>query len=308
MSVSYIEITEEEEGQRIDNFLFSNLKGVPKTHVYKIIRKGEIRVNGKRIKQTYKLEKGDTIRVPPIRIAKEPEVDQQKGTSLGKKLLDCIIYEDDHVMVLNKPAKIAVHGGTNNNLGVIESLRLAAANPKLELIHRIDKDTSGCLLIAKKRSGLRNLQSQIRENKLGKRYLALLNGTVKKKFKIEAPLLKNTLSSGERVVKVDFEQGKPSTSIFTVEKIFENFTLVNVKLITGRTHQIRVHSKYAGHSIAGDPKYGDKESNSHAKNLGLNRMFLHASELQFISPTTNKVVIVKADLDKNLTEFLTRSI
>ncbi len=257
--VQLLEVSPELAGQRIDNFLRTQLKGVPKTLIYRILRKGEVRVNKGRIKPEYKLQAGDMVRVPPLRIAERDEpVPLAQG--LLERLETAILYEDKALMVINKPAGIAVHGGSGLSFGVIEALRqLRPECKELELVHRLDRDTSGLLMVAKKRSMLRHLHEQLRGDGVDKRYMALVRGRWDSgKKQVSAPLLKNTLRSGERMVEVTSD-GKEALTLFRVLRRFGDFaTLVEAKPVTGRTHQIRVHARHAGHGIAGDSKYGDE--------------------------------------------------
>lgn len=283
--VQLIEVAPELAGQRIDNFLRTQLKGVPKTLIYRILRKGEVRVNKGRIKPEYKLQAGDVVRVPPLRLAERDEP-EPLAQGLLQRLEAAIVYEDKALIVLNKPAGIAVHGGSGLNYGVIEAFRQLRPDAKdLELVHRLDRDTSGLLMIAKKRSMLRHLHEALRGDGVDKRYMALVRGhwaTAKKQ--VNAPLQKSNLRSGERMVEVD-AGGKEALTLFRVLRRFGEFaTLVEAKPVTGRTHQIRVHAKHAGHSIAGDSKYGDDEFTREIRELGGKRLFLHAYELHVPLP------------------------
>lgn len=303
-SVQFIEIDAEREGQRIDNFLISILKGVPKSMIYRLLRKGEVRVNKKRIKPEYKLQNEDVLRLPPIRVSEksaEPFVNTQRAQELEK----FVLFEDSHLLVLNKPSGIAVHGGSGLSYGVIEALRSIRPQAKfLELVHRLDRDTSGCLMIAKRRSALRSLHEQIRNKTVDKRYLALVAGTWPKSRKVvHAPLLKNTLRSGERVVRVA-DDGKPSETRYFVKQRYQGATLVEALPITGRTHQIRVHCQFAGHCIAGDPKYSDKAFETMMQEIGLKRLFLHAHQLSFDDPRTGKRLTFNATMDHQLESAL----
>lgn len=301
LQVSFVIITEENATQRIDNFLITHLKGVPKSMIYRILRKGEVRVNKKRIKPEYKLSIGDEIRIPPIRVAEKnsPEI----STKLNKvaDLEKAIIYEDDVILAINKPSGIAVHGGSGLSFGVIEGLRALRPEAKfLELVHRIDRETSGVLLIAKKRSALKALHEQLRLKQMKKNYLALVKGDWPSECKvIQAPLLKNVLKSGERVVKVD-KEGKPSETRFKVEERFNFATLIKASPVTGRTHQIRVHTQYANHPIAFDDRYGDSQFDMLFANTKLNRLFLHAANVTFIHPKTLQDMQLSAPMDDKL--------
>ncbi|MEJ5864018.1 23S rRNA pseudouridine(955/2504/2580) synthase RluC [Pseudomonas farsensis] len=278
--VKLIEVAPELAGQRIDNFLITALKGVPKTLVYRILRKGEVRVNKGRVKPEYKLQAGDVVRVPPVRL---PERDEPAPVAQGllQRLEAAIVYEDKALIVMNKPAGIAVHGGSGLSFGVIEALRQLRPDAKeLELVHRLDRDTSGLLMIAKKRSMLRHLHAALRGDGVDKRYMALVRGhwpTAKKQ--VNAPLQKSNLRSGERMVEVN-DEGKEALTLFRVLRRFGEFaTLVEARPITGRTHQIRVHTLHAGHMIAGDNKYGDEDFSREIRELGGKRLFLHAYQL-----------------------------
>ncbi len=299
--VQFFTISEDEAGQRLDNFLLAKLKGVPKSLIYRIVRKGEVRVNKGRIKPEYKLQAEDVVRVPPVRVAEKNE--PQISTKLNKvaELEAQILYEDEVLLVINKPSGIAVHGGSGLSFGVIEALRALRPQARfLELVHRIDRDTSGILLVAKKRSALRSLHEQLREKVVQKDYLALVRGQWQAHTKvIKAPLLKNELASGERIVRVS-EEGKPSETRFSIEERYANATLVKASPVTGRTHQIRVHTQYAGHPIALDDKYGDSEFDSKMKAAGLHRLFLHAYSIRFEHPKSGEEMVITAPLDKTL--------
>lgn len=304
-SVKLVTIAADEAGQRIDNFLRNQLKGVPKSMIYRIVRKGEVRVNKKRIKPEYKLQSGDEVRIHPVRIAERDEAPVSAKLDKVAALNDCIIFEDDYLLVLNKPSGTAVHGGSGLSFGVIEGLRALRPEARfLELVHRLDRETSGVLLVAKKRSALRALHEQLRMKGMQKDYLALVRGQWQSHCKVvQAPLLKNILQSGERIVRVNAE-GKPSETRFKVEERFENATLVKASPVTGRTHQIRVHTLHAGHPIAFDDRYGDREFDSELKGTGLDRLFLHAAALRFEHPNTGETMRVEAPLDKKLRHCL----
>lgn len=283
-----IQIDEDRAGQRVDNFLLNHLKGVPKSRIYRMLRKGEVRVNKGRIKASYRLEAGDEVRIPPVRQA-EPAKTREPGANVLSLIKSSILAEEKGFLVLNKPSGIAVHGGSGLNYGVIEALRkLRPDAPFLELVHRLDRETSGILIIAKKRSVLRELHALLRGEGGGmeKRYLALVRGCWQGGVRrVNAPLLKNTLRSGERVVKVS-QEGKPALSLFRPVTIYEHVgengaSLVEVDLKTGRTHQIRVHAASIHCPIAGDEKYGDADFNRVMKEKGLRRLFLHAKSVEF---------------------------
>ncbi|MGJ3352816.1 23S rRNA pseudouridine(955/2504/2580) synthase RluC [Providencia sp. Je.9.19] len=303
--VYFIDISDDEAGQRIDNFLLARLKGVPKSMIYRIIRKGEVRVNKGRIKPEYKLLDGDQVRVPPVRVAERENAPVSAKLDKVAALADCILYEDESILVINKPSGTAVHGGSGLSFGVIEGLRALRPEARfLELVHRLDRDTSGILLVAKKRSALRALHEQLRLKQMQKDYLALVRGNWPSHIKvIQAPLLKNILQSGERVVRVNSE-GKPSETRFKVEERFDNVTLIKASPVTGRTHQIRVHTLHAGHPIAFDDRYGDKQFDSQLADTGLKRLFLHASSLRFTHPKTGEEMQIQAPLDVKLSNCL----
>ncbi|AHG22227.1 23S rRNA pseudouridylate synthase [Chania multitudinisentens RB-25] len=304
-AVQLITISDDEAGQRIDNFLLSRLKGVPKSMIYRIVRKGEVRVNKGRIKAEYKLVAGDVVRVPPVRVAEREDAPVSAKLEKVAALVDCILYEDEHVLLLNKPSGTAVHGGSGLSFGVIEGLRALRPEARfLELVHRLDRDTSGVLMVAKKRSALRSLHEQLRLKGMQKDYLALVRGQWQSHCKaVQAPLLKNILQSGERIVRVSSE-GKPSETRFKVEERFTHATLVKASPITGRTHQIRVHTLHAGHPIAFDDRYGDREFDRQLAGTGLKRLFLHAAALRFEHPATGETMRIEAPMDEELRHCL----
>ncbi len=279
--VSYKEISNEEDGQRLDNYLIRILKGVPKSHIYRIIRGGEVRINKKRAQASSRLHAGDMIRIPPIRTSESKEV--FVGDALANKLKECIIFEDANLLVINKPSGIAVHGGSGLSLGVIEALRKTRQDlAYLELVHRLDKDTSGCLVLAKKRSTLRAIQALLEARDVQKTYWALLTHPWegKKKVVVNAALEKNILKSGERVVSIK-EDGKASETEFKLLENYQQACWVEAKPKTGRTHQIRVHSVYLGHVIVGDEKYGSIAGEVEGMDNHKSRLYLHARSIEF---------------------------
>jgi 23S rRNA pseudouridine955/2504/2580 synthase len=277
--VRIVEIGPERDGQRVDNALMTMLKGVPRSLVYRILRTGQVRINGKRAKPETRLAIGDMLRIPPVRVAEREEGVAPSG--MVKSVADAVIFEDKHFLVIDKPVGIAAHGGSGVSHGAIELLRAARPNEHLELVHRLDRDTSGVLVLAKSRSGLTGLQALIRENTVTKQYLCLMTGTPRKaKFDVNAPLLKSVMHGGERLVRVD-DAGKPSLTYFKELEQYPGARLMQATLGTGRTHQIRVHAQYAGHPLAGDPKYGDEAANKRFRAMGLKRMFLHAARMSF---------------------------
>lgn len=295
--VRWLEVGLDDAGQRIDNFLFAHLKGVPKSRVYRLLRKGEVRVNKGRIRAHYRIQAGDVIRIPPLQVDPEASaVIVPKG--LAKKLESRIIYEDACLLALNKPAGMAVHGGSGLQGGFIECLRQIRPKEKsLELVHRLDKETSGCLLIARRKQVLRQLHEMFRENDIDKRYMALLSGQWKEHFKrVDAPLRKFVQRGGERFVRVSRE-GKDSVTEFRCLEVFSDATLVEARLLTGRTHQIRVHAAHMGYPIAGDARYGNKEINQQWQRKGLKRLFLHAWRLAFTHPVAGTQLQLEAPLE-----------
>lgn len=301
--VTHVEVDSDHQGQRVDNFLITRLKGVPKSRIYRILRKGEVRINKKRVKPTYRLQEGDLVRIPPVRLSEQAATPDRTSTEWIEKT---ILYEDDQILVLNKPSGIAVHGGSGIRYGVIETLRgwrSEAAN--YELVHRLDRATSGVLLIAKKRRALRFLHDVIREHGMEKRYLALVSGKMRKTKVVTAPLRKNVLRSGERMVRVDPE-GKSAESRFSPKLSCDSSTLVEVEIVTGRTHQIRVHGVHIGHPLAGDDRYGLQEYNQKMGDLGLSRLFLHAHQLTFPHPRDETTMRIEAPLPPQLTEVVDR--
>ena len=287
-------------GQRLDNYLIKQLKGVPRSRIYRIIRKGEVRVNKGRKKADYKLKAEDLIRIPPIRTSTEKEIKPSQG--LLKTLENSVLYEDKGLLIINKIHGMAVHGGSGISVGIIEALKSQYKEP-IELVHRLDRSTSGCLLLAKKRSVLKSLHEQLVSHQLEKRYTALVKDTWnKKRHTIDAPIYQNS-----RYSVID-SKGKDSLSHFHPIKNFElgefNASLVEVSIETGRTHQIRVHAKFAGHPVAQDDKYGDAAFDQFMKKKGLNRLFLHAKTLTFTNPLTNEIQKVSAPLPADLETFL----
>ncbi len=302
--VRLVTIGPEDQDQRIDNYLTRELKGVPKSLIYRILRKGEVRINKGRAQPSYRLQEGDVLRIPPVRVS-EGEHKAPPSDAIKNIIKESVIYEDGSLLVIDKPTGVAVHGGSGVQYGVIEALRALYPQKKdLELIHRLDRETSGCLLVAKKRSALRNLHEQIRDKKVDKYYLALVRGRCElRHFAVDVALQKNTLKSGERVVRVQ-DQGKPSVSIFNTETAYDLASLVNVQAVTGRTHQIRVHAAHIKHPIAGDDKYGDEQFNRLMRDYGLKRLFLHAHKIVFTAPDSGEKLIMSAPLAEDLRRVL----
>ena len=309
-SVKTLTVDEDSAGQRLDNFLMRHLKGVPKTHVYRIIRSGEVRVNKGRASAEQRVEAGDLVRLPPVRISAQV---QAKADAPAPAREFPVLMEDEALMAIDKPAGVAVHGGSGVSFGVIEQLRRARpASTNLELVHRLDRETSGVLLVAKKRSALKNLQDQFRDRETGKTYLALVLGLWPSNKKvIDSPLFKYTVETGvgegERRVKVvgkDDPNGMRSITLVRVARTVGPYTLLEVTIKTGRTHQIRVHLASQGHPIAGDDKYGDFEHNKLLQKMGLKRMFLHAWQLKFQHPQSHRPVSLQAPLPPELKNFV----
>lgn len=308
-AVRYEKISDDSAGQRIDNWLIRICKGVPKSVIYRILRSGEVRVNKGRIDQTYRLQIGDEVRIPPLRVAEVVAVHVPVGQPLE------VVYEDDALLVVNKPAGMAVHGGSGVSYGVIEQLRAQRPQARfLELAHRLDRETSGLLIVAKKRSALTRLHDMLREGQVHKRYLALGLGVLtESQVVVRAPLFKYLTPEGERRVRVAPE-GKPAHTIVRVQRRYaglpgvagQGFSLVDVELKTGRTHQIRVHMAHLGHVLAGDDKYGDFTANKLLERFSLKRMFLHAARLSFRHPLTEELIRLEAPLPPDLSGFLDR--
>lgn len=303
-SATWLEVGEESAGQRIDNFLLRACKGVPKSHIYRILRSGEVRVNKGRIGPDYRLQAGDAVRIPPIRVAATPPRDAQ--AHVPARDFD-VAHEDEALLVIDKPAGTAVHGGSGVSFGVIEQLRRQRPDARmLELAHRLDRETSGLLIVAKKRTALTRLHDAFRDGTINKRYVALVKGRWLNVLQhVRLPLLKYLTGEGERRVNVSPE-GKQAHSIVRLLARWENFSLVEVELKTGRTHQIRVHLAHLGFPLAGDDKYGDFSLNRDLQKAGLKRMFLHAAKLNFRHPLDERNISLEAPLPKDLRDFLNR--
>ena len=313
--VKLVTIDEDDAGQRLDNFLMRQLKGVPKTHVYRIIRSGEVRINKGRAAAETRLAAGDVVRLPPVRTS-ERAADKAEAMAEATLAFHAapsrefpVLFEDEHLLAINKPAGVAVHGGSGVSFGVIEQLRIARPGARfLELVHRLDRETSGILLIAKKRSALNRLQDQFRERETGKTYLALVQGAWPANKKVlDKPLHKYLLPDGERRVRVvakDDPDGMRSLSLVKIRQRLAGYTLLEVTIKTGRTHQIRVHLASEGHGIVGDDKYGDFELNKALQKQGLKRMFLHAWHLSLTHPGTGEPMLLDAPLPQELQTFM----
>lgn len=298
-----MEIDAELAGQRLDNFLITRLKGVPRSHVYRLVRSGQVRVNSGRVGPGYRIQAGDRIRIPPVRQSdRQPASVDQGGFGW---LEERIVFEDDRVLLLDKPAGLAVHGGSGISVGCIETLRMLRPDERsLELVHRLDRETSGCLLVARRRSTLRSLHELLRRHGMRKYYLTLASGSWPRRLTRVDHALTKYRSGAQARVKVD-EEGKRSVTLFEPLERFGQFaTLLGVTLETGRTHQIRVHAAAAGHPLAGDPQYGSKRFNAELANRGLNRMFLHAASLSFEWPDSDRVFGVCVPLPEDLQRLL----
>jgi 23S rRNA pseudouridine955/2504/2580 synthase len=292
-----VEVGEEAAAQRIDNYLLRRLKGVPKSHVYRVLRSGEVRVNSGRVKPEYRLQPGDRVRVPPIRLS------EKKASPPVKAMEPPIVHEDPALLVVDKPAGVAVHGGSGVSFGVIESLRAARPQAKvLELAHRLDRDTSGLLIVAKKRSALVELHRMLREGEVEKVYLALAKGKVESRT-LRDPLHKHVTAKGERRVSVK-EGGMAAETRVRTLKSSAGFSFLEIRLMTGRTHQIRVHLAHAGHPLLGDDKYGDFELNHRLEKQGVRRLFLHASRLAFAHPVSKEMIRLQAPLPAEMKRFV----
>lgn len=309
-SVVYLTVSQDESGQRIDNFLLTKLKGVPRPRIYKILRKGEIRVNKGRVKPTYRIQMNDVVRIPPnLNILSANNDNKARiNKALLKTLEQRILYEDEGLLIINKPSGLAVHGGSGLGYGLIEVARALRPDCRsLELVHRLDRETSGCIILSKKRSILRELHSLLRGEQgksIDKKYLALVDGKWHgKQHIINAALKKNVLRSGERIVRVSSE-GKPSETRVKIIRQFQSATLIEAVPVTGRTHQIRVHCQYAGHPILGDQRYGNEASNMCSKQYRVKRLFLHAKSLKFKLALSNQEIDVYAPLDEDLEQVL----
>jgi 23S rRNA pseudouridine955/2504/2580 synthase len=300
--VQFINVTAAGDGQRLDNFLIRHLKGVPRSRIYRLIRRGEVRVNKKRSKPVNKLSLGDSVRLPPISMAAAPKTNKP-GAELVKRLLESVLFENDDLLVINKPAGFSVHGGSGIRLGLIEAFRQIKPEWRtLELAHRLDRDTSGCLVICKNSIYLKYLHSEFKAKSVEKHYLAVVHGYWPDSLcEVDAPLLKNELASGERIVKVD-NTGKASKTRFELIKRFTKATLVKALPETGRTHQIRVHCQHVGHPIVGDSKYTSRTKVLHLPVV--KHLCLHASKISFIEPQSGVLLSFEAELDPQLAELL----
>ena len=295
-NVSFIEVSSAQVNQRLDNFLLKTLKNVPRTRIYRIIRKGEVRVNKKRCKPDYKLAIGDLIRVPPVRIEQQHDPKTYIATGLIESIEKAVLFENRHLMVIDKPAGLAVHSGSGVSFGVIDIMRRIRPETEIELVHRLDRDTSGCLLLAKHRQSLLEMQGRLQDNSLIKNYLAIVKGHwPEHKTEVSHTLIKTTLANGERRVRVG-PAGQKALTRITKIVAGEGYSQLLIQLLTGRTHQIRVHCQAEGHELAGDTKYGDEKFNKEMRKLGIKRLMLHASSLELPRTEFNPEIVINAAL------------
>ncbi|MDK9557461.1 23S rRNA pseudouridine(955/2504/2580) synthase RluC [Marinobacter sp. M216] len=303
-AVQWVTVDEDNEGQRVDNFLLAQLRGVPKSIIYRVVRKGEVRVNKGRVKPDTRLKAGDQVRIPPV-TRKERPAQVAPGSRVQGVMEAAVVFENDQMLVVNKPSGIAVHGGSGLSFGLIEVLRSARPEARfLELVHRLDRDTSGLIMVAKKRSALRYLQDELRQKRIRKHYHALVAGHWSDSVgRVDVPLLRYEMPNGERRVKVD-DAGKDSLTLFRCLARYEGYSLVEASPITGRTHQIRVHSAWAGHPIAGDDKYMDDVSLKAFRAIGGQRLMLHARALEFALPVTGEAMRLEAPYDDAFNDVL----
>ena len=305
VSVRHLTVDENSSGQRLDNYLTRELKGVPRTRLYRALRKGEVRVNKGRVKAAYRLVTGDIVRIPPLRQpapSDPPTIPRYWGEQISRR----VVYEDGNLLVIDKPSGLAVHGGSGLSFGLIECLRQMRSEDRyLELVHRLDRDTSGLILIARRPAILREMHRQLREKHVDKRYLALVAGSWPKNCRVvDAPLEKNVLQSGERMVRVSRE-GKRAVTEFSIVERLRGATLIEARPITGRTHQIRVHAKHAGFPLLGDDKYSDDRTAAFCQQIGLKRLFLHARSLSFSLPDVGRLEL-RAELEPKLETILNK--
>ncbi len=303
-AVSLVEITSAQLNQRLDNFLFKRLDNVPRTRIYRIIRKGEVRVNKKRCKPDYKLQIGDLVRIPPVNLAQEKPQKSQPPKPVLTRLEQAVLFENDDILIINKPAGLAVHAGSGVDYGVIDAMRLLYQQTDIELVHRLDRDTSGCLMLAKNRQALLAMQNLLRDNQLSKNYIAMVQGNWPREVtELNLPLKKFLLPNGERRVRVD-SSGKAALSRVHLLRGGKSYSVIRVQLVTGRTHQIRVHCLSQGHAIVGDDKYGDSEFNRSMRQRNFKRLMLHAASLELPFCDYTSEVVINAPLPKEFETVL----
>jgi 23S rRNA pseudouridine955/2504/2580 synthase len=303
-TVSFVEISEAQLKQRLDNFLLKVLKDVPRARIYRIIRKGEVRVNKKRARPDYKLQLGDQVRIPPIHIVERDDDNPVISSQMQDQVEKTIIYENDHILILNKAAGLAVHSGSGVSFGVIDVMRKLRPDVEMELVHRLDRDTSGCLLLAKHRPALLKMQQCLQNNTLKKSYKAVVKGRWLKQFvEICHPLRKAHLPNGERRVYVD-ERGKSALTRVNLIEANSIFSIIQLEIVTGRTHQIRVHCQAEGHEVVGDTKYGDSKFNRSMRKKGIKRLMLHASRLELPASDFCPEIVINAPLPGEFEKLL----
>ncbi len=303
-AVSLVEITSAQLNQRLDNFLFKRLDNVPRTRIYRIIRKGEVRINKKRCKPDYKLQIGDLVRIPPVNLAQEKPQKSQPPKPVLTRLEQAVLFENDDILIINKPAGLAVHAGSGVDYGVIDAMRLLYQQTDIELVHRLDRDTSGCLMLAKNRQALLAMQNLLRDNQLSKNYIAMVQGNWPREVtELNLPLKKFLLPNGERRVRVD-SSGKAALSRVHLLRGGKSYSVIRVQLVTGRTHQIRVHCLSQGHAIVGDDKYGDSEFNRSMRQRNFKRLMLHAASLELPFCDYTSEVVINAPLPKEFETVL----
>ena len=304
-AVTWLTADDEMQGQRIDNLLARLFKGVPRAHIYMLLRSGQVRVNSGRVDATYRLQAGDRLRLPPVRIERKQAPRAAEPTRSQRDLESAILFEDEHILAIDKPAGVAVHGGSGISYGVIESMRQLRPRQRfLELVHRLDRETSGVLLLAKKRAALVALHGEIRNGTMRKLYQLLVSGIWHpEQEQVSLPLERHVLAGGDRRVSVS-PSGQPARTVFSFIRAAGDFSLLEAELLTGRTHQIRVHAAHCGHPIAGDDKYGDFELNRRLARQGLKRMFLHAARVEVRHPETGLLLRIEAPLAAELAAFL----
>ena len=302
-AVRHVEVTGDEAGQRIDNYLIARLKGVPKSRIYRILRSGEVRINSRRVEASQKVAAGDRIRIPPVRVAQRDEPEPAPHYALP------ILFEDEFLLAIDKPPGIAVHGGSGVAHGVIESLRAMRREARyLELVHRLDRDTSGVLLVAKKRSALTALHELLRSRDMDKRYVVAVKGRFRNELqRVRAPLAEHRTREGEKRVSVS-DHGQAAETVFRRISRGADASVLEAELLTGRTHQIRVHLAHLGHPVLGDEKYGDFDLNKRLRKEGLKRMFLHAAKLSFTHPMTGSALEIVSPLPADLARFASKAI
>ncbi len=310
-AVQFVDIEESQAGQRLDNFLLKTLKGLPRSRLYRIIRKGEVRVNKKRVKPEYKLCPGDILRIPPVNLKTDKTTPLVLSDDLKQKMETALLFENNNLLILNKPSGLAVHAGSGLRFGIIDIMRSIRPDETIELVHRLDRDTSGCLILSKNRATLLNLQGLMQANEIQKKYVAIVKGYWERSLdRINLPLKPQIMSNGEKRVYVD-ENGQSAQTRIDDIQLYRlgaiKMSMIKLRLLTGRTHQIRVHCQSQGHEIAGDNKYGDKSFNQSIKKMGVKRLLLHANELEIPRSAHNKALKISAPLPKAFSDLITEA-